>query len=113
MSERIAMGLKATALVTILVTVNLLAVRGAQQTRENEPALSTVYGRAIYHGSEQPVRRVNVVLRNLTNLGPEQLTAITNARGEFRIEGVPAGRYFIGVNGRGVVSTDSFRYGRG
>jgi len=102
------MGLKATALVTILVTVNLLAVRGAQQTRENEPALSTVYGRAIYHDSEQPVRRVNVVLRNLTNLGPEEHTAITNARGEFRIEGVPAGRYFIGVNGRGVVSTDSF-----
>lgn len=102
------MGLRLTALLTILVTINLLSVRGAQQTRENEPALSTVYGRAIYHDSEQPVRRVKVVLRNLANLGPEELTAITNARGEFRIEGVPAGRYFIGVNGRGVVSTDSF-----
>jgi hypothetical protein len=108
MSEITAIGLKATALVTILLTVNLLAARGAQQTRENEPALSTVHGRAIYHDSEEPVRRVAVVLRNLTSLGPEQFSAITNARGEFRIEGVPAGRYFIGVNGRAVVSTDSF-----
>ena len=108
MSEKIAMGLPATALVTILVTVTFLAVRGGQQNRENEPALSTVYGRAIYHDSEQPVRRTSVVLRNLTSLGPEQHSAITNAQGEFRISGVPAGRYFIGVNGRGVVSTDSF-----
>ncbi len=102
------MSLRATALLTILVTVNVLSACGAQQTKENEPALSTVYGRVIYHDSEQPVRRVRVVLRNLSNLGPEVLDTITNARGEFRIAGVPAGRYFIGVNGRGVVSTDSF-----
>ncbi|HJP93653.1 MAG TPA: hypothetical protein VJ875_16965 [Pyrinomonadaceae bacterium] len=77
------------------------------QTKEKE-SLSSVYGRVVYYGSEQPARRIRVVMRSLTSYGPEQLTGITNARGEFRIAGVPAGRYFIGVNGRGVVSTDSF-----
>ena len=101
-----------TLTVMVIVTLWLLhndfSPQAAQQSTENKPALSTVSGRVIYHDSEQPVRRVTVVLRNLTNLGPEQHTAFTNARGEFRIEGVPEGRYFIGVNGRGVVSTDSF-----
>ena len=78
------------------------------QDRETKPPRTVVYGRAIYRDTQQPVRRVRVVLRSFTSLGPEQLEAISNARGEFRIEGVPAGRYFIGVNGRGVVSTDSF-----
>src|ERR1051325_10860848 len=55
-----------------------------------------------------PLAAFHVVLRSLTSFGPEQLSAITNARGEFRIKNVPGGRYFIGVNGRGLVSTDSF-----
>ena len=117
MNERLAVSfklaaLKASALLVIMVAISITA-RGEQQQfvksqGSEKPSLSTVYGRAIYHDSEQPVRRVGVVLRSLTSFGPEQLAATTNARGEFRIEGVPAGRYFIGVNGSGVVSTDSF-----
>ena len=117
MNERIAVdfqlaALKATALLAIMAAISI-TVRGVPQRfvtsqGEEKPSLSTVYGRAIYHDSEQPVRRVGVVLRSLTSFGPEELSAITNSRGEFRIEGVPAGRYFIGVNGSGVVSTDSF-----
>src|SRR4030095_9981507 len=78
------------------------------QNTEKKPPLSTVYGRAVYHDTEQPARRLQVVLWNLNSWGPEDLSAITNSRGEFRIESVPAGRYFVGVEGRSVVSTRSF-----
>jgi hypothetical protein len=115
--------LQATALLVILMSVSFFAARAVPrdraderaakysasfQTKEKPPLRSTVYGRAVYYDTERPLRRVQVMLRSLTSFGPEELAAITNRRGEFRIEGVPAGRYFIGVNGRGVVSTDSF-----
>lgn len=94
--------------VAISITVHAAQQQFVKSQGGEKPSLSTVYGRALYHDSEQPVRRVGVVLRSLTSFGPEQLGATTNARGEFRVEGVPAGRYFIGVNGSGVVSTDGF-----
>src|SRR4026209_560897 len=103
MGQFTLLGLTATALLAIPLSINFLSAHATEQSTENKPALSTVYGRVIYDDSEQAARRVTVVLRNLTNLGPEQHTAFTNARGEFRIEGVPEGRYFIGVNGRAVV----------
>lgn len=99
--------LQATALLSIVLTASFSCVAHAQ-FGEKQASGATVYGRAIYHDSQRPARRVHVVLRSLTSFGPEQLSAITNARGEFRIKNVPGGRYFIGVNGRGLVSTDSF-----
>lgn len=95
------------ALLLILITITPNSSANLQDNA-TKPRRTVVYGRAVYRDTQQPVRRVRVVLRSLTSIGPEQLDAISNARGEFRIEGVPAGRYFIGVNGRGVVSTDSF-----
>ena len=95
----------ALLLILITLTPNYSA---NLQDRATKPQRTVVYGRVVYRDNQQPIRRIRVVLRSLTSLGPEELAAISNVRGEFRIEGVPAGRYFIGVNGRGVVSTDSF-----
>ena len=102
-THKLVVVLQATALLVIVFTATAHAQFG-----EKQESGSTVYGRAIYHDSQRPARRVQVVMRSLTSYGPEQLSAITNTRGEFRIKNVPAGRYFIGVNGRGLISTDSF-----
>jgi hypothetical protein len=105
--HKLVVVLQATALLAIVLTARFSCIAHVQ-IGEKQQSGSTVYGRAIYHDSQRPARRVLVVLRSLTSFGPEQLSAITNARGEFRIKNVPGGRYFIGVNGRGLVSTDSF-----
>ena len=69
---------------------------------------STIYGRVVHDDTDRPVSRTRVKLRSATSFGPEELMSTTNARGEFRISGVPAGRYFIGVDSSGFVSPDSF-----
>jgi len=69
---------------------------------------STIYGRVVLDDTDLPVSRVRIMLRSATSFGPEQLISTTNARGEFRIGGVPAGRYFIGVDSSGFVSPVSF-----
>ena len=102
-THKLVVVLQATALLAIVLTTTAHGQFG-----EKQESGSTVYGRAIYHDSQRPARRVHVVMRSLTSYGPEELSAITNTRGEFRIKNVPGGRYFIGVNGRGLVSTDSF-----
>ncbi|HKY41801.1 MAG TPA: carboxypeptidase-like regulatory domain-containing protein [Pyrinomonadaceae bacterium] len=78
------------------------------QTKQNESIRSTIYGRVVYEDTDRPVGSVRVMLRSATSFGPEQLIGTTNRRGEFRIGGVPAGRYFIGVDSSGFVATDSF-----
>ncbi len=91
---------------TALLVLTLFATNvEAQQTGSNR---SAVYGRAVYSDTQRPVGHATVVLRSMTSLRPEQITGTTNGRGEFRIAGVPAGRYFIGVNSSAVVSPDSF-----
>lgn len=75
------------------------------QTKENR---STIYGRVVYDDTDRPVGRARVMLRSATSFGPEELVGTTNVRGEFRISGVPAGRYFIGVDSSGFVSPVSF-----
>ncbi len=96
------------ALLLILTITPNYSANLQDRTTQPQPQRTVVYGRVVYRDNQQPIRRIRVVLRSLTSLGPEELDAVSNARGEFRIEGVPAGRYFIGVNGKGVVSTDSF-----
>ena len=98
---------QAALLLILTITLNYSATLQDRASKP-QPQRTVVYGRVVYRDNQQPIRRIRVVLRSLTSLGPEELDAVSNARGEFRIEGVPAGRYFIGVNGRGVVSTDSF-----
>lgn len=78
------------------------------QSKQTKSIGSTVYGRAVYSDTERPVDHALIELRSITSYGPEQISSTTNGRGEFRIDGVPSGRYFIGVNSSAVVSTECF-----
>jgi len=75
-----------------------------QEARRDEVPKAAVYGRVVYEGTSRPVRRARVMLLSPDGRGPEQLAGLTNARGEFRIKGVPAGRYVAAVDVAGVVS---------
>jgi hypothetical protein len=78
------------------------------QNKKSGSTLSTIYGRALYDDTGRPVGRARVVLRSANSFGPEELVGATNSRGEFQVKGVPAGRYFIGVNSSAVVSPECF-----
>lgn len=123
MSGRIMslMVLRATALLVCLAGLSLFASHADAskagtasyttyiQARQTESNRSTVYGRAVYSDTQQPVGHASIVLRNMARYAdPADLTGSTNGRGEFRITGVPAGRYFIGVNSTAVVSPEAF-----
>lgn len=100
------MTFRATALLVSLVGLTLFAT--TIQTQPSQSGRSAVYGRAVYSDNDRPVGHATVVLRSVASYGPEQISSTTNGRGEFRIEGVPAGRYFIAVVSRAVVSPESF-----
>ena len=101
-------------LVTVVFILTLSSLFAARTPRHsassqtNESMRSTVYGRVVHAGTDQPVGRTRVILRSATSFGPEQLIGSTNVRGEFRISGVPAGRYFVGVDSSGFVSPNTF-----
>src|SRR5829696_3593627 len=75
--------------------------RRATQNRERPPrepeARSEVRGRVLYDETDRPARRAR-----------GEFTALTDARGEFRIRGVRAGRYIAFVDVPGVLSPVSF-----
>jgi len=101
----------AFALLCCLLAAAFAAPAGAQEGLPDPEAAraptSAVYGRAVYEDTGRPVRRARVFLFRPDARGPE-LTALTGTRGEFRIEGVPAGRFFAAVDGGGAVSPLSF-----
>src|SRR4026209_422434 len=112
MGQFTLLGLTATALLAIPLSINFLSAHATEQSTKNKPALSTVYGRVIYDDSEQPVRRVTVVLCNLTNLGPDparwqrweaQLFCTTDAQGKCTVVGAPL-EYLIFILPHGVQS---------
>ena len=84
------------------------AAEAYSATSQTKEVRSTIHGRVVYDDTDRPVRRARVMLRSANSFGPEELTGTTNVRGEFRISGVPAGRYFIGVDSSGFVSPVSF-----
>jgi hypothetical protein len=70
-------------------------------------ALPTVYGRAVYDDTSRPVRRARVML--VSDVGARtDFNALTDARGDFHIEGVRAGSYFAFVDVPGVLSPVGF-----
>src|SRR4026209_992155 len=112
MGQFTLLGLTATALLAIPLSINFLSAHATEQSTKNKPALSTVYGRVIYDDSEQPVRRVTVVLCNLTNLGPDparwqrweaQLFCTTDAQGKCTVVGAPL-EYLVFILPLGVQS---------
>jgi hypothetical protein len=80
--------------------------RQAQSKPAAEPT-SAVYGRVVYDETSRPVRRARVMLvaesGNRTDFG-----GLTDARGDFRINGVSAGTYYAFVDLPGVLSPVGF-----
>ena len=76
------------------------------QEGESERA-SAVRGRVLYDDTERPARRARVMLVGEGG-GRNEYSALTDARGEFRIEGVRAGRYLAFVDVPGVLSPVAF-----
>ncbi|HEX7175215.1 MAG TPA: carboxypeptidase regulatory-like domain-containing protein [Pyrinomonadaceae bacterium] len=79
-----------------------------QEGRRDKTPKAAVYGRVVYEGTNRPVRRARIMLLSPDGRGPEQLMGLTDARGEFRIKGVSAGRYIAAVDVAGVISPISF-----
>ena len=81
------------------------------QTVEDKPAVpdsSTVRGRVVYDDTTRPVRRARVMLITEGGGGRSEYAALTDARGDFRIQGVRAGSYYAFVDVPGVLSPVGF-----
>lgn len=73
-----------------------------------QPPAAKLRGRVVYDDTGRPVRRARVLLlEDGSTTGPGQ-RALTNAQGEFEIDQVAAGRYFIVVEGPGLLTPYSF-----
>jgi hypothetical protein len=88
--------------VTMLFSIGLSAQTPDQLTSQQPTQGSTVRGRAIYSDS-QPVKGVRVRVFS-TREGPRdgRPTVLTNERGEFLINGLAAGKYYVSLEGSGV-----------
>ena len=83
--------------------------QSADQNSTQKAAASIVRGRVIYADNSQPVKgtRVEVVRANDDESG-RRWTAHTNNNGEFRLENLPAGKYYALVIGPGVPTPSGF-----
>ena len=87
--------------------------RGAQiresvrEGRDEQEKASAVRGRVIYDDTERPVRRARVMLIGEGG-GRNEYFTLTDARGEFRVPRVRAGRYIAFVDVPGVLSPVGF-----
>lgn len=83
-------------------------VQLAPDAKSDPPARSKLRGHVVYDDTGRPVRRARVLLLadgSTDGTGP---SALTNAQGDFVIAGVSAGRYFVIVEGPGLLTPYSF-----
>ena len=68
---------------------------------------STIRGRVVYADTGRPLRRakVRVVYPERTET---QFENVTDRKGEFVVQGLPAGRYFLGVEAPGIISPGQY-----
>lgn len=74
------------------------------QVKPDVPAKSIVRGRVIYEDTNRPVRRARIMLLPASGKGGPDHTGTTDAHGEFRIESVGAGSYFVMVDAPGIIT---------
>lgn len=68
---------------------------------------STVKGRVVFKDDAQPLKNSRV--RIFTTMdGGEGLVAFTNDRGEFRVENLAAGKYYVSLEGPGIAMQSGF-----
>lgn len=100
-----------------LAALGAVAHRAAAQDNAppapaKEETKAAVYGRAVYAGTGRPVRRARVTLIGVAG-DRTDFGGLTDARGEFRIRDVRAGRYYAVLDVPGVMSPLPFiSYGR-
>lgn len=84
------------AIACILVVAGIAVCGQAQSTSSKEPTAS-ISGKVTFHG--EGVKGAIVTLRSSEGTSFRQLTnfrGVTDAKGEYRILNVPAGKYFVG-----------------
>jgi hypothetical protein len=85
---------------TIVAPVPVPNTTGAPQTAPR--GQSVISGRVVYEDTGRPARSVQLLFFDQTNPGAVRRAA-TNARGEFRLKQVAAGRYRVVVEALGIV----------
>src|SRR5262245_51503306 len=90
-----------------LLTASISEARSQAQTKDVREGTAEVSGRVTLKG--EPVRGVSVVLQPYRQIGAAAQSPAarskTDARGSFRITGVPAGRYLISAMAPGFISS--------
>jgi len=75
-----------------------------------ERGRSTVSGRVVYEGTGEPVRGARVHLSSRRGAGGGR-AGLTDARGEFRFDGLAAGDYYVAVSPPGAPSVSAATFG--
>lgn len=97
-----------TASLAICLVIFASAGEIAAQEEQNKPGGSTVRGTVIYSDTGRPLRNAKVALYYNEPIAT-QLHGITDWRGRFVIAGIPAGRYLLVVEARGILAPQAVR----
>lgn len=92
-----------TTSLAICLSIFVLAGRIPAQEEQNKPGGSTVRGTVTYSDTGRPLRNTKVAVYNNEPVASE-LHGITDWRGRFVIEGIPAGRYLLVVDAPGILT---------
>lgn len=97
---------------TLFLSDGVWAQSGAVRPRTSAPSASaqpparlgqsTLVGRVIYQDNEEPLKGVRVRIFKASEQSP--LIAFANNQGEFRVEKLAAGKYYVTVEGPGVAA---------
>jgi len=63
---------------------------------------SSVRGRVVYRDNGQPL--IGVTVEVFRSDSDDRLATITNARGEFHLDGLTRGKYYVNLQGPGVAA---------
>ena len=96
--------------VSLAICLLIFASAGkiAAQEEQNKPGGSTVRGTVTYSDTGRPLRNAKVALVSDEPTASE-LNGVTDWRGEFVMEGIPAGRYLVLVDAPGILKPQGFR----
>lgn len=89
------------ATVTLVVLTTFVISAQSTQTPASK-AGSSVRGRVVYRDNGQPL--IGVTVGIFRSDSDDRLTAITNARGEFHLDGLTRGKYYVNLQGPGVAA---------
>jgi Carboxypeptidase regulatory-like domain len=91
----------------IVIPLNAQVKGGSVDSRSQHTGVSVVRGRVVYVDNSQPLKGARVEVFSSDHSGV-RLTTNTNDRGEFQIDGLVAGKYYVNVMGPGVPRPSGF-----